>query len=107
MNGFPSCSRPLTPSRLGDGALPRGDRLRRGVHLLLTIYLLPAVLAVLVLGGFLVLLEVLARQVGARDFVRTLLGRGSRERFRMAGGAGQPCDLAPGSPGHAPAAGRR
>src|SRR5262249_40050957 len=55
MNGVPPCSRPTFPNRLGGSELPRCDRLRRGVHLLLTLYLLPAVLAVLVLAGLLIL----------------------------------------------------
>jgi hypothetical protein len=93
MNGVPPCPRPIVPSRLGDGGLPRGDRVRRGVHLLLALYLLPAVL---ILGGLLVLLEALARRGGTCDFVRALLGRGSREQFLMAGGNGRPYDLAPG-----------
>jgi len=108
MNGFPPRSRPIFPSRLGDDALPRGDRLRQGVHLLLTLYLLPAVLAVLVLGGLLVLLEGLARWVvGACGFVGALRGRGSRERFLMASRDRRLCDLAAGVEAHAPAAGQR
>ena len=106
MNGFPlvlSTDRSESPRRRRASS---GDRLRRGVHLLLALYLLPAVLAVLVLGGLLVLLEALARRVEDWDFVRSLRGRGSRERFLMAGGDVRPCDLAPGVQDHARAAGR-
>jgi hypothetical protein len=67
----------------------------------LMLYLSPAVLAVFVLGGFLVLLEGLAGLVGACTGgpARALLGRGSRVGFLTAGGEGRTCDLPPEFPG--------
>jgi hypothetical protein len=60
---------PLTapPGPGGDGKQRRDDHIRRGVHVVLALYLLPAVLAVLVFGGFLVLLEGLAPDRGPRS----------------------------------------
>jgi hypothetical protein len=66
MNGTSPHLRSTSPTpRPGiDGEPTRSDPLRRGIHGLLTLYLLPAVLAVLVVGGLLVVLENLARRMG-------------------------------------------
>jgi hypothetical protein len=92
MNGISTSPLPGTPGPGGDGDPPRVDRTRRGVHVLLTIYLLPAVLAVLALGGLLVLLEGLARLIEAH----APLGRGTFVRVTASGGEWMPCDLSGG-----------
>jgi hypothetical protein len=74
--------------------LHRGDCLRRGVHLLLALYLLPAVLAVLVLGGLLVLLERGVDRIHRTwGLIRGPHGRVSVKRCLMIGGVGRPCDF--------------
>jgi hypothetical protein len=93
MNNFPHHSRRLA-SRLG-GEPPRGDWLRRGVHLLLTLYLLPALLAVLLVSSLLVLIVGLTRRCGAfaNLIARALFVRGTLVRVMAADGTGQPADL--------------
>jgi hypothetical protein len=59
------------------------------VHVLLTLYLLPAVLAVLVLGGLLVILEALAGWIEA-GFSH---GRATLSRILAAGGDSDTCIL--------------
>jgi hypothetical protein len=73
MNGIFITPLPAPPGPAGDGEQPRDDRIRAGVHVVLALYLMPAVLTVLVLGGFLVLLEGLAGLIEAH----APLGRGA------------------------------
>jgi hypothetical protein len=93
MNNFPHHSRRLA-SRLG-GEPPRSDWLRSGVHLLLTLYLLPAVLAVLLVSGLLALIVGLTRLCGAfaNLIARILFVRGPFVRVMAADGTGRPADL--------------
>jgi hypothetical protein len=63
---------PAPPGPAGDREQPRDDHIRTGVHVVLALYLMPAILTVLVFGGFLVLLEGLARLIEAH----APLGRG-------------------------------
>lgn len=71
-----------SPSRQSDEPLlevdPGGDRLRRVVHALLAIYLLPALLLVLVVGGGLMALNLAAQgAVGLAGVVKSGLRAGA------------------------------
>ena len=98
MNRFPTRSEPEAARPGDDRVQPRSDPLRKGVHLVMLLYLMPAVLAVLLLGGLLVLLERLARRIGFHAGP-IWPGCGTRVRSLAAGGDGRSCDVPPEVPG--------
>jgi hypothetical protein len=89
MNGIFITPLPALPGSAGDGEQPRDDRIRAGVHVVLALYLMPAVLTVLVFGGFLVLLEGLAGLIRGPRSARSRRVPGGQSSWRLTGtGAG-------------------
>jgi hypothetical protein len=100
MIDFPRQQRPAASGWDGGGGPPRDDRLRRVVHVLLLLYLLPAILTVLLVGSVLALLEAVVD--GSIPALLGRPGRGLRARIVAAGGDGRPCDLRPARDQHRP-----
>jgi hypothetical protein len=97
MNGLSTDLEPISPGPDGESDRPHDGRIGGGVGVPLTLHLMSAVLAVILLGGRLVLLESLAWLYGAG----AMTGPGSFVRIMASGGEWRP--YATGGPGCAPA----